>query len=104
MTVAQNAALGLRFAGRTSEIGQRVPALLELVGLTAFADRNVQGFVGRAATNGSHLPPFAGDTTRPVCYWMSHFSALDAFTRRAPATGCAPHCQGTWAYGGAGHA
>lgn len=46
MTVVQNASLGLRFARRQHEIPARVPALLEMVGLSSFADRNVQDLSG----------------------------------------------------------
>lgn len=79
MTVAQNVALGLRFSGRSSEIRERVPALLKLVELTDYAGRNVQDLSGgqqqRVALARSLAP-------QPEILFLDEpFSALDAFTR-----------------------
>ncbi|MBX2854822.1 MAG: ABC transporter ATP-binding protein [Rhodobacteraceae bacterium] len=81
MTVAQNAALGLRFSRRHAEIAARVPEVLRLVELEAYAGRNVQDLSGgqqqRVALARSLAP-------KPDLLLLDEpFSALDAFTRRS---------------------
>lgn len=81
MSVCQNVALGLRFTGRKKEARSRVPELLDLVELGAFADRNVQDLSGGQQQRVALARSLA--VHPEVLFLDEPFSSLDTFTRSA---------------------
>ena len=79
MSVAENVALGLRYAGQRRGVAERVAKLLELVGLTEHAADNVQTLSGGQQQRVALARSLA---TEPELLLLDEpFSALDAFTR-----------------------
>jgi ABC-type nitrate/sulfonate/bicarbonate transport system ATPase subunit len=81
MNVSQNIALGLRFAGRKNEIATRIPELLKLVELDAYAQSNVQELSGGQQQRVALARSLA--VYPEVLLLDEPFSALDTFTRSA---------------------
>ncbi len=81
MTVAQNAGLGLKFAGRRREMAQRVHELLALVELQDYAGRNVQDLSGGQQQRVALARSLA---LQPEVLLLDEpFSSLDAVTRHS---------------------
>lgn len=90
MTVRENAALGLVFAGTYKDKQERVEELLELVGLEDHKDKNVQQLSGGQQQRVALARSLA---TEPEVLMLDEpFSALDAFTRSSLQTEVAQIC------------
>ncbi|WP_319381155.1 ABC transporter ATP-binding protein [Thiomicrorhabdus sp.] len=90
MTVRENAALGLVFAGTYKEKRDRVEELLDMVGLSEHKDKNVQQLSGGQQQRVALARSLA--TEPDVLLLDEPFSALDAFTRSALQTEVAQIC------------
>jgi NitT/TauT family transport system ATP-binding protein len=90
MTVRENAALGLVFAGTYDQKKDRVEALLDMVGLQDHKDKNVQQLSGGQQQRVALARSLA--TEPEVLLLDEPFSALDAFTRATLQTEVAQIC------------
>lgn len=90
MTVRENAALGLVFAGTYKGNEEKVEKLLDMVGLTDHKDKNVQQLSGGQQQRVALARSLA--TEPEVLLLDEPFSALDAFTRAQLQTEVAQIC------------
>ena len=90
MTVRENAALGLVFAGTYKQKADKVENLLDMVGLSEHKDKNVQDLSGGQQQRVALARSLA--TEPEVLLLDEPFSALDAFTRSALQTEVAQIC------------
>jgi len=90
MTVRENAALGLVFAGTYKQKKDRVEMLLDMVGLQDHKDKNVQQLSGGQQQRVALARSLA--TEPDILLLDEPFSALDAFTRAALQTEVAQIC------------
>jgi NitT/TauT family transport system ATP-binding protein len=81
MTVFDNAALGLRFAGRHHGLAERVGGLLERLEIAEYADVNVQKLSGGQQQRVALARSLASEPD--VLLLDEPLSSLDAFTRAA---------------------
>lgn len=81
LSVRKNAAFGMAIAGDTDKAQQRIPELLEIVGLSDHADKNVQQLSGGQQQRVALARSLA---TQPELLMLDEpFAALDEMTRAA---------------------